>query len=138
MIAEFENRYLDVLQHIEWGLLSLVKDHPELSDHDMLRIIEQILTYYKSRQRGNLATAKNKSTGIHQEIFERVLSTCEQRLDRLFPTNEEMACNPIMIEELLLCLKRIEKSIKVWAKKGGRKGYINFAIPFMIQNEVNL
>jgi hypothetical protein len=129
MLTEFEDQYLDVLQNIEWALLSLVKERPELSDHDMLCIIEQALTYYKSQQRGNLVIAQSKLTDIRQEIFERILSMCEWRLGRLPSPNKEIACNPITIEELLLCLKRIEKSIKFWTKQGGRKGYINFAAP---------
>ena len=129
MLTEFEDQYLDVLQNIEWALLSLVKDHPALSDHDMLRIIEQALTYYKSQQRGNPAIAQSKLTDIRQDIFERILSMCEWRLGRLPPPDKQIACNPITIEELILCLKRIEKSIKFWTKQGGRKGYINFAAP---------
>jgi hypothetical protein len=129
MLTEFEDQYIDVLQNIEWALLSLVKDHPELSDHDMLRIIEQALTYYKSQQRGNLVIAQSKLTDIRQDIFERILSMCEWRLGRLPPPDKQIACNPITIEELILCLKRIEKSIKFWTKQGGRKGYINFAAP---------
>jgi hypothetical protein len=129
MVTEFEDQYLDVLQNIEWGLLSLVKDHPELSDYDMLHIIKQALTYYKSQQRGDLAISQIKLTDIYQEIFERVLSICDWRLGKLPPPYRELACTPITIEELLLCLKRIEKSIKFWTKRGGRKGYINFAAP---------
>jgi len=132
MLIEFEGQYLDVLQNIECALLSLVKDHPELSDHDMLRTTEQALTHYKSQQRGNPAIAQSKLTDIHQDIFERVLSICEWRLGRLPPPNKETVCSPITIEELLLCLKRIEKSIKFWTKQGGRKGYINFVTPRML------
>ena len=127
MLTEFEDQYLDVLQNVEWALLSLVKDHPELSDHDMLCIIEQALTYYKSQQRENPVIAQSKLTDIRQDIFERILSMCEWRLGRLPPPDKQIACNPITIEELILCLKRIEKSIKFWTKQGGRKGYINFA-----------
>ena len=135
MLTEFEDQYLDVLQNIEWALLSLVKDHPELSDHDMLRIIEQALTYYKashnirSQQRGNPVIAQSTLTDIRQDIFDRIRSMCEWRLGRLPPPDKQIACNPITIEELILCLKRIEKSIKFWTKQGGRKGYINFAAP---------
>ena len=129
MLTEFEDKYLDVLQNIEWALLSLVKDHPELSDHDMLRIIEQALTYYKSQQRESPVIAQSKLTDIRQDIFERIRSMCEWRLGRLLPPDKQIACNPITIEELILCLKRIEKSIKFWTKQGGRKGYINFAAP---------
>lgn len=126
---KFEDQYIDVLQNIEFALLSSVKDHPELSDHDMLRIIEHSLTHYKSRQGGNPVLTRSKLTGIHQDIFERVLSMCEWRLGRLPPPDKEITCSSITIEELLLCLKRIEKSIKFWTKQGGRKGYINFAAP---------
>jgi hypothetical protein len=123
----FEDQYLDVLQNIEWALLSVVKDHPELSDHDMLRIIEQALIHFKSLQRGTDAIAQGKFTDIQQDIFERVLSISEWRLGTLPPFDKQFACIPITIEELILCLKRIEKSIKFWTKQGGRKGYINFA-----------
>lgn len=129
MLIEFEDQYLDVLQNIEWALLSLVKDHPELSDHDMLRIIGQALTYYKSQQRENPVIAQSKLTDIRQDIFERIRSMCEWRLGGLPPPDKQIACNAITIEELILCLKRIEKSIKFWTKQGGRKGYINFAAP---------
>ncbi len=132
MPTEFEDKYLDVLQNIEAALLLTVIDHPELSDHDMLRITEQTLTYYKSQQKGNLAIAQSKLTDIHQDIFERVFSIWEWRLGRLPLPNKEVTCSPITIEELLLCLKRIEKSIKFWTKQGGRKGYITFAAPLAL------
>lgn len=129
MLTEFEDRYLDVLQNIECSLLSLIKDHPELSDYDMLCIIEYSLAYYKFQRTGRLAIAQNKLTGVRQKIFEKVLSICEWRLGKSLPFGEKVPCGAITIEELLLCLKRIEKSIKFWTKQGGRKGYINFVAP---------
>ncbi|MBI5346887.1 MAG: hypothetical protein HZB76_07090 [Chlamydiae bacterium] len=78
MTTEFEDKYLDVLQNIEYGLLSIVKEHPELCDHDMLRVIEHTLTYYKSRQRESVAA--NKLAHPLQEIFERVTLMCDFRL----------------------------------------------------------
>lgn len=125
MLKDFEDQYIDVLQNIEWGLLSLVVDHPDLCDHDLLRIIEYTLTYYKSVQRGTSSITQNTFTGIHREIFEQVLSICDFRLK---PAKENHI-DSITTEELLLCLKRIEKSIKFWTKEGGRKGYINFVMP---------
>lgn len=129
MLTKFEDQYLDVLENIEWALLSSVKEDPDLSDHDMLRIIEHALIYYKAQQRGRLTIAQSKLLNTRQDIFERVLYICEWRLGRLPPSDKQIACNPITIEELILCLKRIEKSIKFWTKQSGRKGYINFAAP---------
>ena len=128
MPTAFEDKYLDVLQNIEYGLLSMVKDHPQLCDHDMLRVIEQALIYYKSRPRESASAFQHKLAHPQQEIFSRVITMCDWRLG-LRPLDHELQCTPISEEELLLCLKRIEKSIKFWTKQGGRRGYITFAEP---------
>ncbi len=126
MTTEFEDKYLDVLQNIEWSLLSSTKDNPKLCDHDMLRIVEHALAYYKSPQRDSFCVER-KLADMQQEIFERVVATCDWRLGlQSLSPDKDLYCDPISVEELLLCLKRIEKSIKFWTKQGGRKGYITF------------
>lgn len=127
MTTEFEDKYLDVLQNIEWGLLSTTNDNPKLCDHDMLRIVTYVIAYYRSSQRENFLTER-KLADTQQEIFERVVAMCEWRLGlRPLLLDKDPCCSPISIQELILCLKRIEKSIKFWTKLGGRNGYINFA-----------
>jgi len=127
-MSEFEKKYIDVLFYIETGLLSSVKEDPLLCDHDILRVTECAISHYKSVQRGQ-EIASNKLTGVHREIFGRLLFMCEWRLGRLSSPPQEIPCDPITIEELLQCFKRVEKSIKFWTKQGGRKGYVNFAAP---------
>ena len=132
MITEFEEKYIDVLQNIECALLSTLKDHPALCDHDMLRVIEQILTHYEFPQNSNTPTLQSKLTLPQIEIFERVASICNWRLGLapLYADDDtEMTCAPIAREEIVLCLKRIKKSIIFWTKNGGRRGYITFAAP---------
>jgi hypothetical protein len=34
--------------------------------------------------------------------------------------------SPISVGEILLCLKRIRKSVSRWSKRGGRQGYLYF------------
>lgn len=126
MSMEFIEEYMGVLQNIEFALLSSVEDHPELTDHDMLNVIEQLINYYKFQPTGDLSSAKRKLNPVQQEILETVNSMCESKLGIQPPPIKEMVCDPITQEELLLCLKRIEKSIKFWSKQGGRKGYITF------------
>ena len=124
MSSDFENKYLDVLQNIEFGLLSGTKDNHQLCDHDILRVIEHAIAYYKFREKHK----DRKLPENLQNIFEQVTSVCDWRLG-LKPISEDkdLHCNPISIEEIILCLKRIEKSIKFWTKQGGRFGYITFA-----------
>jgi hypothetical protein len=30
------------------------------------------------------------------------------------------------VDEIIVCLKRIQKSVKTWSKRGGRRGYLSF------------
>ena len=41
-----------------------------------------------------------------------------------------MKGNPLPLSELLVCLKKIQKSIQFHTKQGGRKGYIAFVTPY--------
>ncbi len=132
MTTAFEDKYLDVLQNIECGLLSMVEDHPALCDYDMLRVIEHAQAHYKSQQKAGSSSQviECRLAGIQRQIFERVKTMCDWRLGkRPFSPDQELSCSPISLEELLLCLKRIEKSIMFWTKQGGRKGYIAFVKP---------
>ena len=128
-MSEFEDKYADVLQNIEWSLLKTTRDHPELCDHDMLRVLEHVLLFYKNRQNSSI---KNTLNQLNQEIFDTVIAICEFRLGKNISTSKITSVKPITLEELFLCLKRIEKSINFWTKNGGRKGYINFASPYAL------
>jgi hypothetical protein len=33
---------------------------------------------------------------------------------------------PLALDEIIVCLKRIRKSIRKWTKEGGQRGYMNF------------
>ncbi|HSX38217.1 MAG TPA: hypothetical protein VLE95_05240 [Chlamydiales bacterium] len=126
MTTDFEDKYLDVLQNIEWGLLSCTKNNATLCDHDILRVVEHAIAYYKSQER-ECFLAERKLADTHQEIFEKVTVMCDWRLGlRSLSPSKNLYCDPISPEELILCLKRIEKSIKFWTKQGGRRGYITF------------
>jgi hypothetical protein len=95
----------------------------------MLRVIEHVRSYYKSCQRGNNPT-KNKFTTIHQAIFDKVTLICDVML--LGKITENIPFQAISMEELLLCVSRIEKSIKRWTKQNGRRGYIEFVSPYVL------
>jgi hypothetical protein len=38
---------------------------------------------------------------------------------------------PKTVDEIITCLKRIQKSIRRWNKEGGRQGYLNFISEFV-------
>jgi hypothetical protein len=43
----------------------------------------------------------------------------------------EFGMEPIAVGDLVLCLKRIRKSIQLWRKEGGRRGYFEFVGRFL-------
>ena len=38
---------------------------------------------------------------------------------------------PLTAAELVLCLKRIRKSINFWNKQGGRQGYLEYVLEYL-------
>ncbi len=50
------------------------------------------------------------------------------------PKGMIMCSGAITVEELLLCLKRIKKSITFWTQQLGRKGYMQFVVPQLASN----
>lgn len=44
--GEFEEKYLDVLQNIEFGIVSVYRQHPEMLDWDALKAIETLIHEY--------------------------------------------------------------------------------------------
>jgi hypothetical protein len=37
-----------------------------------------------------------------------------------------MSVEPITVDEIQACLKRLRKSIETWSKHGGTQGYLNY------------
>ena len=59
---------------------------------------------------------------------------CEFRLGRsaapeLAP--EFGSFDPKTVDELLACLRRIQKSIDFWNKRGGRQGYLSYVAQYV-------
>jgi len=73
---------------------------------------------------------------VEQALLENVRRMCEWRLGRGTLTDspekaKEIAPEPITIDEIVLCLKRIHKSVKKWNKEGGRQDYLQFVIQYV-------
>jgi len=61
---------------------------------------------------------------------------CEWRLGREELVSQQdqselINPDPISIDEIITCLQRIRKSIRLWTKQGGRQGYLEFVEPFV-------
>ncbi len=142
--GDFEEKYLDVLQNIETGIVSVYRSHPEMTDYDAQKAVETLIREYQAETTGRLALVVAMNS-VAQETYYSVKAMCEWRLGRVQmemeekksffkrPTKKpvEMPIEPKTVEEIVLCLKRIRKSIETWNRRSGRQGYLTFISEFI-------
>ena len=134
--GNFEERYMDVLQNIEFGIVQVYRNHPEMTDWEALAAIEALLRTYRAEARGRQARLPSLDP-VADEIYNSVQAMCEWRLGREMPFSHkegkpvEFPVTPITLDELIACLKRVRKSIRFWSREGGRQGYLTFVSQFV-------
>ncbi|NOT57276.1 MAG: hypothetical protein HOP18_21960 [Deltaproteobacteria bacterium] len=129
-----EEEYEDVLQNLEFGIIQVYRQNRTLLDAHVSDALEALIHLYRSEQ-SNRAPRQFRLDQRAQEVFDSVKAMCDLRLGRTGvidqagrPISDEGA---LTIDELLACLRRIEKSIRRWTKQNGRQGYLNFVDPFI-------
>jgi hypothetical protein len=132
----FEERYQDVLQNIEFGIVQVYHNHPEMTDWEALSAIEALLRTYRAEAKGRQASSPSLDP-LAEEVYNLVETMCEWRLGRERPFTHkdgepvEFPFEPITLDELMDCLKRVHKSINRWSRQGGRRGYLTFVSQFV-------
>ena len=128
-----EEERLDVMQNLEFAVARAYRRHPEMTDYAVLRTYEALLQAYSAEVTGRppkSATAE----GLEAELLEQVKQMCEWRLGRsaLSPDqDEDPEREPLDVPTLVLCLKRLVKSVNKWTKHRGRRGYVDFMTQFI-------
>lgn len=130
----FEERYFDVLQNLEFGIVQVARRHPEMSDWAVLVAVETLMQVYRAEVTGREARPQELDP-LAEEVYTVVHGMAEWRLGRgSFADDEgepvEIPGEPITAEEMGLCLRRIRRSIQKWTKRGGRRGYLTYVDRF--------
>jgi hypothetical protein len=123
-------KYQDVLQNIEFAIVSIYRENLEMTDYAVMRSLEAIINHYSAEKTGK--RPRNYSLDeIEKEIFRQVQSVCEWRLGR--PSSFGMpGITPISLDEIIQCLKRILKSVEKWNKHEGIQGYLRFVSQYVV------
>lgn len=135
VMEKLEDKYQDVLHNIETALVQVYREQDEMTDWEALTAVNGLIRTYTAEQRGRKAPAL-KLNDLAQEAYDGVRFMCEWRLGRAHLEDEagqafDMGMEPKTVSEIVACLKRIRKSIDLWQKEGGRRGYFNFASQFL-------
>ncbi len=134
-----EEKYQDVLYDIETAIVMCYREHPDLIDAEVEAALDWLVRCYRAEAQGK-TSAYRKPKGNSAQVAESVKVMCDRRLGRekLEATDEKG--NPVELDigsktpsEIVTCLKRIKSSVKLWTKKGGRQGYLNFVKKFIPQ-----
>ncbi len=115
----FEDDYLDVLQNIEFAIVSVYREHAGLLDLDVDRALQAVMNRYTAQLLDREPKNFNLK-GLEFTVADSVQAICEQRVEA-----------GLSHEEIIQCLKRIRASIKKWTKRGGSQGYLKFVEQFI-------
>ena len=123
----FLEKYMDVLQNIEMTILGIYGDNPGLADHNVDKALDGLVRVYQAEIRGK-NPPKLKFTELEQRIYDEVNTVCDVHLGRgeLKINGKTVAIEPRAVDEIIACLKRIRRSVGLWTKSFGIRGYLDF------------
>ena len=130
-----EEEYADVLQNIEAAIIAVSDGNSSVVDRDALAAVNALIGAYE-RERRNRGGVTRCPPRRARAVYEQCRRVCEWRLGRQ-PLNEDESIGDdfrsedLTMFELILCLKRLRKSIRLWHKQGGRQGYLKYARQFL-------
>jgi len=134
-MMSFEDQYMDVLYNIESQILRIYRDHPNLCGVDVERGLDALRKLYVAEIRGQ-QPKKLMLNPLETIVFDKIRLICELHLGKAQPLDEDG--NPIEIEltqltldEMVQCLKRIIRSVQLWTREAGSKGYMTYIQQFI-------
>jgi len=130
----FEDRYMDILQNIELALVQAYTEDEAMTDFETLNTVNALIRSYTAEMRRRAEPPLNLNP-LEQKSCDLARGMCEMRLGReqLKRDNEPIGLEmrTVSVGEIVDCLKRIRKSVQLWQKKGGRRGYYEFISQFV-------
>jgi hypothetical protein len=130
-----EEEYLDVLQNIESAIISVYRNRPDLTDYQVDSALEALgRTYIREKTTGAPVFPKSS---LAIDVFESMKQICDWRLGRENASAREgvppqFEAEVLTVDVILACLKRLRKSLSIWNKQGGTRGYLEYISQFVI------
>ncbi|HEX6385877.1 MAG TPA: hypothetical protein VF177_14500 [Anaerolineae bacterium] len=134
-MGDFEEEYQDVLQNIEFALVQVYREHDDMTDWEAEQAINGLIRTYTAEERSR-SEPNLRLQPLAEEAYDRVVAMCEWRLGRTQLVDEsgeevDLLIEPVTVSEMVDCLKRVRRSIQMWRKEGGRRGYFEFVGQFL-------
>jgi hypothetical protein len=133
--VKIEEQYFDVLQNIETAIVAAYDDNPRLLDLDVMDALDVLIRSYTLEERGG-SPRRPAGSGPSQRVLDVARPICEWRLGRQSlnpadPGDGRLTTGRLSVAELVVCLKRIRNSVRLWTARGGRQGYLDYVRHFL-------
>ena len=130
-----EEEHPSVLQNLEFLVVQFYRQHHELTDYSVQRVYEALTDRYAAERLGRPPRALTLSAQ-EGELLAELLPMAEYWLGRQDLEIEgadgvSKPPAPIAVETLILCLKRLLKSVQKWTREYGRQGYLEYIVRFI-------
>ncbi len=124
-----KDEYLDVLMNLESNILRAFVASPGLRDADVLDAVEALITSLTREQQGR--RPKPAELSLVAEQLHRTLEQVGrwQLGQAQLPATAHCPMardRDLTMAELLYCLKRVRKSIRLWSAADSPQGYLQF------------
>ena len=134
-MGQFEEEYNDTLRSMELALVRVYRSDDSVLDWHVETAVNNLTRTYTAEQRKRKQPSF-KMADQTKQAFANLQNTCEGWLGREQLLDEtgntiELDQNKLTIAEIIVCLKRIRRSINMWQKEGGRRGYFEFINQFL-------
>ncbi len=130
-----DEEFRNVLMNIEIQVIDIANDNPEIADYQVEKVYSALLSKYKALNRGKEAKEVNFKEPT-DTLYTQVGAICGFFVGDIKPENEDgepinIPLDTISYEDMIACLKSLRKSVKLWNKEGGQKGYLNYVKEFV-------
>ncbi|MFT5193018.1 MAG: hypothetical protein ACI9EW_000176 [Cellvibrionaceae bacterium] len=135
-----EEEYQDVLMNIEFAILGEYRNNRDLRDYDIDVVINTAIRYYDAQRKQKvikLGTLSDQQQQVYDSLFVITILLLNGFSGLQTKDGQEISIpesRKISVEVLILCLKRIRKSVKLWTKRNGPKGYLTFLDTFLSES----
>ncbi len=123
--------YPDVLQNIEVLVLGIFQSDRSILDLHVLDAYDAAARKYVREAQGGWFKLPPGTDSRTRDVFDQVVQVCEFRLgkdpEHPLPADGE----PLDVDVIIACLKRLKKSVKNWTWQGGRHGYLEYIEQFL-------
>jgi len=138
MLDDAVERFPDVLQNIELAIFRVYEVEPRLLDLDVIDALDGLVRKYGAEEQSRTPPKLRLSTQA-MHFYDAAEQMCEWRLGRATIREDSQASvippdERIEVGNLVMCLKRIRKSVHIWSEQGGRQGYLDYISEFLARS----